>query len=64
VTTSIRLSAFVLGALASTACATIMHGSRQDLSIASVPSGASVTINGQDRGKRLWEELQVVVSMS
>jgi len=51
VTTSIRLSAFVLAAGASTACATIMHGSRQDVSIASVPSGASVTINGQERGK-------------
>jgi hypothetical protein len=45
-----RLSAWVV-ALGSTGCATIMHGTRQDVSITSVPSGAAVTINGQDKGK-------------
>jgi hypothetical protein len=45
-----RLSALVV-ALGSTGCATIMHGTRQDVSITSVPSGAAVTINGQDKGK-------------
>jgi hypothetical protein len=50
VTTSRRLSAFVL-AVGSTGCATIMHGTRQDVSITSVPTGAAVTVNGQDKGK-------------
>ena len=49
-TTSRRLLAFVL-AVGSTGCATIMHGTRQDVSITSVPSGAAVTVNGQDKGK-------------
>lgn len=37
-----------LGALA---CASIMHGSSQDLSIASQPSGATVTVDKQALGK-------------
>lgn len=41
----------LIAAAASSGCASIMHGTRQDVSIASTPSGASVTINGQDRGK-------------
>ena len=32
-------------------CATIMHGSTQDISISSVPTNASVTINGNSRGE-------------
>ena len=41
----------LMAALGSTGCATIMHGTRQDISITSVPSGAAVTVDGQDRGK-------------
>ncbi|MBI3292584.1 MAG: PEGA domain-containing protein [Elusimicrobia bacterium] len=33
------------------ACATIMHGTRQDVSISSNPTGATVTIDGQSKGK-------------
>jgi hypothetical protein len=33
------------------ACATIMHGSHQEVSISSTPSGASITVDGQERGK-------------
>ena len=32
-------------------CATIMHGSRQDVGISSSPTGASVVIDNQDKGK-------------
>jgi hypothetical protein len=32
-------------------CATIMHGTRQDVSISSTPSAAAVTVDGQERGK-------------
>lgn len=32
-------------------CASIIHGSSQDVSIASDPSGATVTINGVERGQ-------------
>lgn len=31
-------------------CATIMQGSRQEVSIASTPTGAKVTVNGQEMG--------------
>lgn len=33
------------------ACATIMHGSSQELSIASTPTGARVLVNGMEAGK-------------
>ena len=32
-------------------CASIMHGTSQDIGIGSSPSGAKVTINGQEKGK-------------
>lgn len=38
-------------AASSVACATIMHGSRQEVSFSSTPSGASVTVDGQEKGK-------------
>lgn len=37
--------------IALTGCATIMHGTRQGISISSVPTGATVTIDGQSAGK-------------
>jgi hypothetical protein len=41
------LAATVLAA----ACATIMHGSRQQVAVSSTPSGAAVTVDGQQMGK-------------
>jgi len=37
--------------LISFGCATIMHGTSQDIGISSTPSGASVTIDGKSYGK-------------
>ncbi len=45
-----RILAAVL-ALGLTACATIVHGSKQDIGISSSPSGARVTIDGNSIGK-------------
>src|SRR5437660_5716539 len=38
-------------ALAAMACATIMHGSSQGVSIASQPTGANITVDGLNIGK-------------
>jgi len=43
--------AIVCLAFFSESCATIMHGSSQDLAISSNPSGATVTVDGQPTGK-------------
>lgn len=44
------LLAVIVGALV-TGCGTIIHGTTQDVSIASSPSGASVVIDGADIGE-------------
>lgn len=40
----------LLAALLLASCATIIHGTRQDISFSSTPSGAKVYINGMDKG--------------
>jgi hypothetical protein len=47
---SLLLSALVLMSLAFTNCATIIHGSRQNVSISSNPSKAVVVIDNDNRG--------------
>lgn len=47
---SLKVAAAALVPLIVVACATIMHGSSQEISIASQPSGATVTIDGQPAG--------------
>ena len=37
-------------ALALGACASVMHGTHQDVGIASAPTGAKVSVDGQDKG--------------
>ena len=32
-------------------CATIIHGSRQEIGISSIPTGASVSVNGEKMGR-------------
>lgn len=50
----IRIVAFAVGGLivaaGAYACATIMHGSSQEVGIGSSPTGARVTIDNQERG--------------
>lgn len=46
-----RFSFILLSALFLAGCATIMHGSEQEVSFNSNPSQADVTINGQDIGQ-------------
>jgi len=45
----IRLFFFAL-TLTVTGCATILHGSKQQIGISSTPTGASISINGQNMG--------------
>lgn len=40
----------LIAALLLASCATIIHGTRQDVSFSSTPSGAKVLINGMDKG--------------
>lgn len=40
----------VLALVSSTGCATIMQGSKQQVSVTSTPSGASVTVDGVENG--------------
>lgn len=43
---------FIIGIIfISSSCATIIHGSKQDVSISSYPSSANVIINNQNKGK-------------
>jgi hypothetical protein len=44
-------AAVVCSSALSGSCATIIHGSSQDLAISSNPSGATVTVDGQPAGK-------------
>jgi hypothetical protein len=46
-----RLVALCLALVSVVSCATIMHQTRQDVGIASIPTGASVTINNKPYGK-------------
>jgi PEGA domain. len=48
--TNLLLSALVLMSLVFTNCATIIHGSRQNISISSNPSKAVVVIDNVDKG--------------
>ena len=41
----------VIGVLATSACASLMHGTSQDVGISSSPTGATVTIDNQSPGQ-------------
>ncbi len=46
----LKLAGTVVVPVAVWACATIMHGSSQEISISSQPTGATVTVDGQPAG--------------
>ncbi|MBI3996419.1 MAG: PEGA domain-containing protein [Candidatus Omnitrophica bacterium] len=47
----VRVLAAVLACSTSLSCATVIHQTRQDVGIASIPSGASVAIDNRPTGK-------------
>ena len=49
--TLIRITCFALGGLVVAACATIMQGTSQEVSVSSTPTGARVLVDGAEMGK-------------
>ena len=48
---TIKIATLLISFVLLTNCASIIHGSRQDIAFSSNPSSAEITINGESRGK-------------
>lgn len=47
----IKITTLLIGSVLLTNCASIIHGTKQDIAFSSDPIGANLTINGENRGE-------------